>query len=307
MGRSRFLAALISIVAAAALATPVLAATPSPTSDLIAGPPSTAWQVFAADTGAKSATDLYGSSASSVRGFGDAYQKVWSRTGEFLFDRVARFTTVLWAAFHFGGSKGAAQKNKSHTSYQSVSGFGTGAYEFTDPADSNGYRWDTMVFTEGDYVSLIALAVNDVTISHFIVLDQASRQLALLPFPTGEYSALGTSVLAGSVVVLLVLVGFLLSAGIIVFVVVRRRRPVAPASAYAIAGVLPPGAYQYPAVSAAVAVAAPSFSSDRRFWWDGSIWQDTAARIPAGVPTSPDGTQWWDGAAWRPVPGSAAR
>jgi hypothetical protein len=68
-----------------------------------------------------------------------------------------------------------------------------------------------------------------------------------------------------------VLVGFLVSAGIIVFVVVRRRRPVAPASAYAIAGVLPPGAHQYPAVSAAVAVAAPSFSSDRRFWWDGSI------------------------------------
>src|SRR5665213_1835173 len=259
---SRFLASLISIVAAAALA--AFAATPSPTSELIAGPPSTGWQVSAADTGAKSATDLYGSSVSSVTGFGDAYQKVWFRTGEVLFDRVTRFTNSLWAAVRLGESKGAAQKNKSHTSYRSVSGFGSGGYEMTDPADSNGYQWDTMVFAEGDYVSLIAVGVNDGTVPHLIVLDQARRQLALLPIPTAEYEALGRSVLAGSLVVLLVLLGFVVSAGIIVFVVVRRRRPMAIAGAYAMVGAPPPGVYQSPAVPAAPPTTAPRFSPDRR-------------------------------------------
>lgn len=43
-------------------------------------------------------------------------------------------------------------------------------------------------------------------------------------------------------------------------------------------------------------------SDDRRWWWDGTQWQDTLLRVPPGAERSQDGTQWWDGTAWRPVP-----
>ena len=43
-------------------------------------------------------------------------------------------------------------------------------------------------------------------------------------------------------------------------------------------------------------------SDDKRWWWDGSQWQDTLLRVPPGAERSEDGTQWWDGTSWRPVP-----
>ena len=48
------------------------------TSDLIPGPPDGSWQVYAEGTGAKTKDDIYGSKASTVSGFVDAYDKSWS-------------------------------------------------------------------------------------------------------------------------------------------------------------------------------------------------------------------------------------
>jgi hypothetical protein len=46
----------------------------------------------------------------------------------------------------------------------------------------------------------------------------------------------------------------------------------------------------------------PTFSPDRRYWWDGGQWVDGTVVAPPMAPRSPDGAHWFDGATWRPVP-----
>jgi hypothetical protein len=43
-------------------------------------------------------------------------------------------------------------------------------------------------------------------------------------------------------------------------------------------------------------------SDDRRWWWDGEQWVDSALRVPPGARRSDDDQHWWDGMSWRPVP-----
>jgi hypothetical protein len=43
----------------------------------------------------------------------------------------------------------------------------------------------------------------------------------------------------------------------------------------------------------------PQLSPDRRYWWDGTGWQDCTQAAPPGAQRTPDGTMWWDGTEWR--------
>ncbi len=48
-------------------------------------------------------------------------------------------------------------------------------------------------------------------------------------------------------------------------------------------------------------------SGDRRWWWNGSRWIDSAATPPPMAARTPDGAWWWNGAEWRSAaPATAA-
>src|SRR5438552_19188070 len=70
------------------------------TSDLIPGPPDGSWQVYAKGTGAKTKDDIFGSRASTVSGFLDAYEMTWSNdAAQGLVVRLERFSSVFWSSF----------------------------------------------------------------------------------------------------------------------------------------------------------------------------------------------------------------
>jgi len=283
------IAALLSIAAAAVLSAPAIAAGPSraATSDLVAGPPSGSWKE-SKYTGPITVNDVYGSPTASAPGFKDAYRKSWDQTEVGLDDDVVHYTSLFWAAYALASFRGGAQKDE-HTSYQALNGFGAGAFEVTYPADSSGYKWDQMYFAQGDYMAAVSMGATG-AIARNVLLDQTSRQFALLPIPAAEFRSIGYGVLGGTLVAVLILVVMAASV-VLVVIFARRRSATARVGMYAVP-------YGVPAIVPAIA----HLSDDRRYWWDGQAWQNTAMRIPPWAPISPEGTQWWDGAAWRPMP-----
>jgi hypothetical protein len=270
-----------------------MAASPSATATavLVPGPPSSSWTDSTA-TGPMTVDDFYGSPGSSATGFIDGYLKAWDEGDVGLDDQLAHYTSVFWAQFALNSFKSGAQRDVTHTSFKLLTGLGPSAFEVTYPADTDGYKWDEIWFAQGDYLAAISMASKGY-IAHDVLLDQTVRQLHLLPNATGELRSIGTGVLVGVGVVGTILVVIAIVATIAIVMLVRRR----PST---LAGI-------YPATSGTpAALAGAQMSEDRRHWWDGQAWQDTALRIPPWASISADGTQWWDGASWRTMP-SAGR
>ena len=289
MGRRLAVAALLAIASAGILYSPVLAARPAvaATPDLIPGPPVGSWTDSPDDTGPITSDDFYGQTNASAPGFLDAFGKGWYTTDIGVVDNLLHYNSVFWAAYALDSFRSSSETDADHTSFSSVAGFGSNAFEVTYPADSQGYKSDWIFFVQGDYMAAVLVWDKALT-DRDLLIDQATRQYGMLPPPTAEYRAIGYGVIGGVVAIALV-VALMVASGVIVVIVVARRRQTLGPPMYAVPHGLGPAG-------------APQLSDDRRFWWDGVSWQDTATRIPPGAPISPDGSRWWDGAAWRQLP-----
>jgi len=246
------LAVAVLLAALALAASSRAALTDSPTAGLIPNPSSSSWQLDQDSSGPLTASDIYGAQAGSVKGFLDAYEKVWTQPGQVLTDRLLRFSSSLWSAFRFGASEGAARKNKAHSSYRTVSGFGNGAYEVTNPPDDLGFKQDIFVFTQGDYVAAIFIAAKNDTPDHSVLMDQAGRQLDQIPIPVSEYNSIGRvaqNVITGASLLFLVMA--IVTLAVIFYVIGNRPWRKDPAQR----------------------LAATQLSPDGRYWWDGTTWR----------------------------------
>jgi hypothetical protein len=289
--RDWIIAMLLSVAIAAGLNAPASAASPfiTTTSDLIPGPPPGSWTIDADYTGPMTVKDIYGSSTAPAPGFSGAYSKSWYQPEVEVDDVVMDYNSVFGALYALSTFKVDAQNDTGASSFRSLSGFGYGAFEVTYPADTSSYRWDEIYFAVGDHVAWVSLGAAG-AIARDVLLDQSSRQLAKLPAATAEVSSIRTGILATALGVALAIS---IAVAILLLVLLPQRR--APAG-----GV---GLYAAPYGMATVApTGAAELSDDRRHWWDGQAWQDTAVLIPPWAQISPDGTRWWDGAGWRPMP-----
>jgi hypothetical protein len=232
--------------------------------------------------------DIYGSSTAPAPGFSGAYSKSWYQPEVEVDDVVMDYNSVFGALYALSTFKVDAQNDTGTTSFRSLSGFGYGAFEVTYPADTSSYRWDEIYFALGDHVAWVSLGATG-AIARDVLLDQSRRQLANLPAATAEVSSIRTGILATALGVAVVIS---IAVAILLLVLLPRGGP-------ADGGV---GLFAAPPGLATDAPRGADLSHDRRHWWDGQAWQDTAVLIPPWAQISPDGTRWWDGAGWRPMP-----
>ncbi|HET7465240.1 MAG TPA: hypothetical protein VFL29_01125 [Candidatus Dormibacteraeota bacterium] len=233
---------IVALQAAAVSATDV-------TADLIPGPPAGSWQVDTEQTGPLTKDDIYGSKAGRVQGFVDAYEKTWTGApATAVLDRLEHYSSIFWAAYRLGQAEAADKKDRSFTSYRTVPGFASGAYEVTTGPDANGVLTDVLVFTQGDYLAGIGVAAKS-TPDRATLMDQANRQLALIPEPVGEINGISSGIM-NTVVIAAIAAGAItiVVCAIVLIVVLRRRRRV-PAQPQ------------------------PLISADGRYWWDGTTWR----------------------------------
>jgi hypothetical protein len=245
----RFRAGAFALACVLALAQVTIAAAAGATSDLVPGPPDASWQPFPEGTKDLTKVDLYGSQANKVQGFVDAYEKTWTEApSRALIDRLEHYSSIFWASFRLGQAEAADKKDKTFTSYRTLPGLGSAAYEVTSGPDSSGIYTDAIVFTIGDYVSALALAGKTAP-DQAVLMDQANRQLALIPAPVGEVSAINGGIVS-TIVIAATAAGAIsiIVCAVVLVVVLRRRRRVA-------------------------ARPQPQISPDGRYWWDGTAWR----------------------------------
>jgi hypothetical protein len=247
------MAAARGFIAAALAALAIFAATQpafgdTATRDLIpdASPP---WRLDTQRGGALTAKDIYGDKASTIRGFVDAYEKLWGRApAQGMADRLERYSSFFWAAYRLGQAQAADKREPTHTSLRTVPRYGSGAYEVTFPADANGYSSNVLVFAEGDYFAVVSVARQNGTPDHAALTTQADSQLAALPLPTGEVNAIGSGIGTAVLIAVGIAVVAVVIVGVVLLVVLRRG----------------------PRRAAAGPV---TYSPDGYYWWDGTAWR----------------------------------
>jgi hypothetical protein len=221
------------------------------------------------------------------QGFARAYRKVWvqQNTSAVLIERIEEYRYNLGAQDHFNRSRAAIPQESNFGGFFDVSPLGTAVAYGDVVVDSDHYETDNVFLLKGNLVIDVA-AGRPSQDSVDLARSQATAQYAAMPdetrdqsgapnslppaplIPAGtQLSPVGLGIIGG--VLLVPLIGVLLV--VLVAARGRSRRP------------------------------HPLLSADRRYWWDGSNWRDTAVSVPDGAPRSPDGAHWFDGVAWRPV------
>jgi hypothetical protein len=312
----KILAAMLGLAATSLLAVPAAAVDAS----LIADPPNSSYktvdeslsttQLHLGQMTADQVVDGWAGSKSDLtsEGFVGAFQKAWTSGDIVMAVEVDEFKAGTGAKDHVSKTRSASPSHVKN--YKSNFGTSTipDSYGFRSVSDA-GENQVRVFFSRGKYSYDIGFYSTSLP-SDSTILAQAKKQYDKAPndagvvpvipgAPAAAASGVGTLVIGG-----LCLLCLVVTVLVIVFLVTRSRRkdpaltPVPPPAS--------PMAAATPVVPAAASQGGagqpPPFSPDRKFWWDGTTWQDCSQVRPPGVAISPDGKAWWDGAAWRPNP-----
>jgi hypothetical protein len=221
-------------------------------------------------------------------GFVDGFGKTWAQasSGHALIEAVMAFSGGRGARSALAGMEASDKSDTSYKKADSVAGI-TDYYgaHFVDP--TNQLIEDFFAFVKGNDVFGIAFVSPQDD-----VLTDATRQIQTQysnapgsTIPTSQWPENISPTASFPAAVFGAGIGFIVVvAGVVAFLLLRRRDPAA--SAYASFA---------PALSL-------QMSADGSYWWDGQSWRDAVQEAPPLAQRSSDGFYWWDGRTWRPVP-----
>ena len=293
----------LAVAAAALLALAPLvasAATPAPSpsvEQVLAAPPAGFTEVTSAAIHGHFTAHDYASNAEASKqtnventlnheGFVDGYGKTWVHNAaqHVLVEEVFAFTGARGARNWLNAAEVGDKGNPTYQHADSITGidpyYGEHIYDKTSKLYGDAYA-----FAKGNDVLVVGVvstkddALTEATAQTRSQYSSAPDQtIPSSDWPENKVSGL-SAVDAGKIAAEVAIA--LLVAGVVAFVLLRRRRSSSPMP-------MP--------VAAAV-----QLSPDGNFWWDGQAWRDAAHDVPRSAQRSADGAFWWDGRTWRPI------
>jgi hypothetical protein len=208
--------------------------------------------------------------------------------GTGLYEVAAEFRRNAGAAQHLRDSKANDRSHPTFRGFFDTPGLAGGyGSHFVRP---DGFDHYMVSFVKGNVLYQVSV-VGYSALSPQPALDQSRRQLAVAPAETlPQPAGLGALEAPDWLLPATAALGIALVLAGLAVLLVRAVRRGGSWRAAALASVVSP-----PAV----------FTVDRRYWWDGASWRDSATSVPPDAPRSPDGQHWFDGSTWRPVPRAA--